>query len=192
MTEIYSNKNSRKVRLLFWNVLGTLFSIVTLLLILSMIHVSEVESSLVVNMLPVLLILIVVIGQWFSFYRYIYNYGKVNRNSQLIINTDANTIERRDKFQLRGEARSITDITLFRHMDYEREYNSPKNLKENVVNVLSDGPGRRKFRHHWYVQVTTEGNQRYYLTPIMLKLSDLPFKEVKLEYVPKPLITTGE
>lgn len=192
MTELYSNKLSRKFRLLFWNVLGTIFSIIGLLLILLMINASEVESSLLVNMLPVILILIVIVGQWFAFYRYINNYSKVNRKSQLIVNIEANTIERRDKSQLRGEVRCITGITLFRHMDYEREYNSPKNLKENIVNILSDGPGRRKFRHQWYVQVSTEGNQRYYLTPLMLKLSDLPFKDVKLEFVSKPLITAGE
>jgi hypothetical protein len=130
--------------------------------------------------------------QWFTYYRYFLNYYLANRKNQLVIDTSSKTIEcRNDAINHSNVAQNISQIILYRHVNFEREYYSPKSIKENMVNILSDGPGRRRFRNLWYIEIRTNGDQKFYITPFMTKLSDFPFQEIKIEFIEKPKIEYG-
>ncbi len=130
--------------------------------------------------------------QWFTYYRYFLNYYMANRKNQLVIDTSSKTIEcRNNANNSNNEAQNISQIILYRHVNFEREYNFPKSIEENIVNILSDGPGVRKFRNLWYIELKTEGNQKFYITPFMTKLSDFPFPEINIRFIEKPKIEYG-
>ena len=192
MTIDYTNKMSRTIRLIFSrNIASWFLKIILIILIFESLWIERDDSYLITILLSVFL-LVVFVTDWFTYYKYLFQYQKCNFGKRFRIDSTNMTIQNfKGNEHAFSQRQGIKKIVLHRHIKCKLPYNNPTGFSDKIENLLTKDSNFRRFSNIWFVEIKTEDSCVYYLTPLMIKLKDIPFRNISIKYEEHPITKYG-
>ncbi|GEM_PF-2907462 len=181
----YSNKNSRFFRLLFYRCFGLIFFTIVLIGIISLaIFFYKPDRSNVVIIGNSVLLGLIWTLEYIRYYRFIFGFKRINKNSRLIIDKDNMTIISKSlNNNGLSEISKILKVTVHSHSRNELPFENPENISDKIENFLHRNMNNnKKYSNLWYLQINTNDSKTYFMTPLMIKINEIPFKDFDIVY----------
>jgi len=185
MTLNYSNKNSRFYRLLFYHSFGLIFFSIVLIGIISLaIYFYKPDKSNVVIIANSVLLVLIWILEYIRYYRFIFGFKRINKNSRLIIDKDNMTIKSQClNDNGLSDISNILKVTVHSHSRNELPFENPENISDKIEIFLQRNMNNnKKYSNLWYLQITTNDSKTYIITPLMIKINEIPFTKFDIVY----------
>ena len=78
---------------------------------------------------------------------------------------------------------NIASVTLHSHSRNELPFENPENMSDKIENFLHRNMNNnKKYSNLWYIEISTNDSKTYILTPLMIKINEIPFKKFDIVY----------
>jgi len=181
----YSNKSSRFYKLLFYRSFGLIFFSIVLIGIISLaIYFYKPDKSNVVIIANSVLLGLIWILEYIRYYRFIFGFKRINRNRRLIIDKDNMTIKSQSLNDNRlSDISNIIKVIVYSHSRNKLPFENPENIGDKIENFLHRNMNNnKKYSNLWYLQINTKDSKTYIMTPLMIKINDIPFEDFDIIY----------
>lgn len=177
----YSNKNSRFYKLLFYRNFGFISYSIGLLICTGM---ALYSSQPLIAIVIALLLGLSWTLEYFNYYKYVFAYTRTNKNKRLMIDLNKLTIQFQNLEDncLSGKS-VIKQAALHSHIRNKLPFENPGNKVDKLENFLyRNMNNNKKYLNIWYLEINTSDAKTYIVTPLMVKFSEIPFKDFEIIY----------
>lgn len=182
----YSYNNSRFYKLLFYRSFGLIMLSIGLISVIGMALYSSkpvIEIVIAVIVFALLLGLVWTLG-YFKYYKFIFAYKRINKNTRLMIDVDNLTIQSYSLNEgILSTKSNIILVILRSHAGNKLPFENPGNKIDKLENILyRNMNNNKKYSNIWYLELYTKDGTTYIMTPLMLEIREIPFKDVEVIY----------
>lgn len=181
----YSNKNSRFYKLLFYRSFGLIFLSIVLIGINSLaIYFYKPDKSNDIIIANSVLLGFIWTLEYIRYYRFIFRFKRINKNRRLIIDKDNMTIKSQSLNDNRlSYISNIINVIVHSNSRNELPFENPENLSDKIENFLHRNMNNnKKYSNLWYIQINTKDSKTFIMTPLMIKIQEIPFKDFDIVY----------
>ena len=77
----------------------------------------------------------------------------------------------------------IKNLIVHSHSRNELPFENPENISDKIENFLHRNMNNnKKYSNLWYLQINTNDSKTYIMTPLMIKINEIPFKDFDIVY----------
>ena len=178
----YSYNNSRFYKLLYYRSIGLIMLSIGLISAIGMALYSSkpvIEIVIAVIVFALLLGLVWILG-YFRYFKFIFAYKRINKNTRLMIDLDNLTIQSYSLNEgILSTKSNIILVILRSHASNELPFENPVIKWDKLENRLYSTSNTSD---KWYLEVYTKDGTTYIMTPLMLEIQEIPFKDVEVIY----------
>ena len=78
---------------------------------------------------------------------------------------------------------NILKVTVHSHSRNELPFENPENISDKIEIFLQRNMNNnKKYSNLWYLQITTNDSKTYIITPLMIKINEIPFTKFDIVY----------
>lgn len=185
MIKDFSTNKSRLVKLLLKDSFALLFFSMTLLIVIGFaLFYYTPEKSIVVITVNVIILCVFWTYEYIRYYKIIFFFKRINSNSRLVIDIENLTIQTQSRDTgILSDSSKINNVTLYSHIKNKLPFENPDKKSDKIENFLSRQTSNNlKYEEIWYLEISTDDSKTHIMTPLMLNIDEIPFKEIKIIY----------